>query len=316
MLPQSLSAAQGKTLEAPVHQSSPRNALPAVSPRQNLSQIGGRHLSPHQSPGSGIFCRICHEGDFIETLLSPCSCSGSVGVVHRSCLERWLSSSQYDTCELCRQPLTVTRTYRSILQWLCRGESSGDDQRNLVGDSVCLMLLTPLATVSAYLCSSGASYYAKQGQVAEAAGLVGLCLVLCLVYLLWLLLTARYHCQVWFKWRNENQEIRLLGSYSGPKKRAKGERSAAVTAVALQLAGRERIVAFEESSAGLMRVLSPPRPPSSTGDKNCTPSSQKVKGCPLPSGSSNPLLCPPRLLKPPSPCLVTPSSLGLSRPKT
>jgi len=196
MLPQSLSAAQGKTLEAPVHQSSPRNALPAVSPRQNLSQIGGRHLSPHQSPGSGIFCRICHEGDFIETLLSPCSCSGSVGVVHRSCLERWLSSSQYDTCELCRQPLTVTRTYRSILQWLCRGESSGDDQRNLVGDSVCLMLLTPLATVSAYLCSSGASYYAKQGQVAEAAGLVGLCLVLCLVYLLWLLLTARYHCQV------------------------------------------------------------------------------------------------------------------------
>ena len=87
---------------------------------------------------------------------------------------------------------------------------------NQVGDSVCLVLLTPLATVSAYLCSSGASYYAKQGQVAEAesskiipsevtstwltvsvqAGLVCLCSVLCLVYLLWLLLTARYHCQV------------------------------------------------------------------------------------------------------------------------
>ena len=86
---------------------------------------------------------------------------------------------------------------------------------NQVGDSVCLVLLTPLATVSAYLCSSGASYYANQGQVAEAvssktipsvtstwltvsvqAGLVCLCSVLCLVYLLWLLLTARYHCQV------------------------------------------------------------------------------------------------------------------------
>ena len=40
--------------------------------------------------------------------------------------------------------------------------------KNQVGDSVCLVLLTPLATVSAYLCSSGASYYAKQGQVAEA----------------------------------------------------------------------------------------------------------------------------------------------------
>jgi len=302
MLPQSLSAAQGKTLEAPVHQSSPRNALPAVSPRQNLSQIGGRHLSPHQSPGSGIFCRICHEGDFLETLLSPCSCSGSVGVVHRSCLEKWLSSSQYDTCELCRQPLTVTRTYRSILQWLCQGESSGDDQRNLVGDSVCLMLLTPLATVSAYLCSSGASYYAKQGQVAEAAGLVGLCSVLCLVYLLWLLLTARYHCQVWFKWRNENQEIKLLGFSSGPKKRAgePGERSAAV--VAGEDTGRERVVTLEESTVRLMQALSPPRPQSSTEDQICKTSSQeKVKGCLPPSRSSNRVLSSSLLLKPPSP---------------
>ena len=79
MLLLSPSAAQGKTLEAPVHQSSPQNASPAASPRQNLSQIGGTHLSPHQSTGSGIFCRICHEGDFLEPLLSPCNCSGSVG---------------------------------------------------------------------------------------------------------------------------------------------------------------------------------------------------------------------------------------------
>ena len=43
-----------------------------------------------------------------------------------------------------------------------------DSEINQVGDSVCLMLLTPLATLSAYLCYSGASYYVKQGQVAEA----------------------------------------------------------------------------------------------------------------------------------------------------
>jgi len=211
-----------------------------------------------------------------ETLLSPCSCSGSVGVVHRSCLEKWLSSSQYDTCELCRQPLTVTRSYRPILQWLCKGESRGDDQRNLVGDSVCLVLLTPLATVSAYLCSSGASYYAKQGQVAEAAGLVCLCSVLCLVYLLWLLLTARYHCQVWFKWRNENQEIRLLGFSSGPKKKTKPkeEISAAIVEVvaASEDAGREIVVVLEDSEAEAEEVYSPPSP---SLDQICTRLSQK-----------------------------------------
>ena len=31
-----------------------------------------------------------------------------------------------------RQPLTVTRRYRPVLQWLCQGENGGDDQRNLV----------------------------------------------------------------------------------------------------------------------------------------------------------------------------------------
>jgi len=134
-------------MEDPVHHSSPQNE-PAdhqsssqnvnhsspqnepISNSRNMTRTARRHVSPKQT--SGVFCRICHEGDFMESLLSPCSCSGSVGVVHRSCLEKWLSSSQYDTCELCRQPLTVTRRYRPVLQWLCQGENSGDDKRNLV----------------------------------------------------------------------------------------------------------------------------------------------------------------------------------------
>ena len=120
-------------MEDPVHHSSPQNE-PAdhqsssqnvnhsspqnepISNSRNMTRTARRHVSPKQT--SGVFCRICHEGDFMESLLSPCSCSGSVsqlmicqdkvsfphqvGVVHRSCLEKWLSSSQYDTCELCR----------------------------------------------------------------------------------------------------------------------------------------------------------------------------------------------------------------------
>ena len=116
MLLQSSPASHENTLEAPVHQSSPHYTS-FQSRNLNLSLVGGRRLSPHQTSGSGIFCRICHEGDVAESLLSPCSCSGSVGfvcfmfmlnlivqvgLVHRSCLEKWLSSSQYDTCELCR----------------------------------------------------------------------------------------------------------------------------------------------------------------------------------------------------------------------
>ncbi|KAL0160351.1 hypothetical protein M9458_044076, partial [Cirrhinus mrigala] len=38
-------------------------------------------------------CRICHEGQDVcnsEGLLSPCDCTGTLGTVHKSCLEKWL----------------------------------------------------------------------------------------------------------------------------------------------------------------------------------------------------------------------------------
>ena len=166
------------------------------------------------------------------------------------------------------------------------------------------------------------------------AGLVCLCSVLCLVYLLWLLLTARYHCQVsfcwkdtafvcwnhswysiqplqvWFKWRNENQEIRLLGFSSGPKKRVKDKRESSAAGMVLATAdddtGRERVAVLEESSAGLVEVH---LPPSSTEDQSCTHLSQRGKGCQPPrsggSSSNNQYLLkpppPPRLSSQPQP---------------
>ena len=79
-------------MEDPVHHSSPQNE-PAdhqsptqsvnhssqnepISNSRNMTRTARRHVSPKQT--SGVFCRICHEGDFMESLLSPCSCSGSV----------------------------------------------------------------------------------------------------------------------------------------------------------------------------------------------------------------------------------------------
>ena len=57
-----------------VDHSSPQNE--PISNSRNMTRTARRHVSPKQT--SGVFCRICHEGDFMESLLSPCSCSGSV----------------------------------------------------------------------------------------------------------------------------------------------------------------------------------------------------------------------------------------------
>merc|ERR1711874_391708 len=166
-----------------------------------------------QLSDSGLFCRICHCGEGEgERLISPCHCSGSVGLVHRSCIEKWLSSVNKDTCELCQQKYRVSRHSRPFSSWLLT-PAVGDDQRNLMGDTVCFLLLTPLTTISAYLCASGASYYFQQIKKSEAVGLLALASMLIFIYLIWLLLTIRYHFQVWFKWRINNQDIRLVDSF-------------------------------------------------------------------------------------------------------
>eukprot|EP00092_Neocalanus_flemingeri_P019475 GFUD01021098.1.p1 GENE.GFUD01021098.1~~GFUD01021098.1.p1 ORF type:complete len:621 (-),score=143.18 GFUD01021098.1:73-1935(-) len=177
-----------------------------------LSWMSGRGSSSGQNcskNSSANFCRICHEGESSgERLISPCRCSGSVGLIHRSCIEKWLTTVNHDTCELCRQKYSISRHPRPFSTWLCE-PAVGDDQRNLVGDGVCFLLLTPLCGISAYLCASGAVYYFKDKE-SEAIGLICLSALLVTIYMAWLLLTIRYHCQVWFKWRSSNQDIRLL----------------------------------------------------------------------------------------------------------
>lgn len=81
-------------------------------------------------PGSDVgMCRICHEGGGGETLLSPCDCTGTLGKVHKSCLEKWLSSSNTSYCELCHTEFTIERRPQPLTQvrtaWL-RGKHGFD----------------------------------------------------------------------------------------------------------------------------------------------------------------------------------------------
>ena len=51
---------------------------------------------------SSILCRICYGSEGKEQLLQPCNCSGTMGLMHRTCLERWLSQSNSTRCEICQ----------------------------------------------------------------------------------------------------------------------------------------------------------------------------------------------------------------------
>ncbi len=63
------------------------------------------------------FCRICHDGAREERLVSPCKCSGSVALVHKSCMEKWLQINQatkQPECELCRFAFQVELTPQPV----------------------------------------------------------------------------------------------------------------------------------------------------------------------------------------------------------
>ena len=50
---------------------------------------------------SQIVCRICYSNEDKEDLANWCNCSGKIGLMHKSCLERWISRSFWCKCEIC-----------------------------------------------------------------------------------------------------------------------------------------------------------------------------------------------------------------------
>lgn len=81
------------------------------------------------SSSDGPICRICHEGGSGESLLSPCDCTGTLGTVHKSCLEKWLSSSNTSYCELCHTEFVVERRPRPLTEVGAAEPDSGQKKR-------------------------------------------------------------------------------------------------------------------------------------------------------------------------------------------
>ena len=164
------------------------------------------------SKKSALLCRICYDDEKggSRLLISPCKCSGSMAAIHQACLEKWLSTSTSDLCELCGYKFNVKKTPPTFTEWLC-GKSlrESDSRPTMIGDICCFLLLTPMAVLSAYLCGLGAAFYLNVKQN-EAIGLITLASFLILVYLLWVGLTVRYHRIMWKKWKKKNHDVQLV----------------------------------------------------------------------------------------------------------
>jgi hypothetical protein len=70
-----------------------------------------------KSTPSAILCRICYTADTSkEPLLQPCDCSGTMGVMHKTCLEKWLAQCNKNNCEICSFEFDIQRLARPFNQ--------------------------------------------------------------------------------------------------------------------------------------------------------------------------------------------------------
>uniref|UniRef100_A0A3Q4M295 E3 ubiquitin-protein ligase MARCH3-like n=1 Tax=Neolamprologus brichardi TaxID=32507 RepID=A0A3Q4M295_NEOBR len=153
------------------------------------------------------FCRICHEGRASGELLSPCECSGSLASVHRSCLEQWLTASDSGHCELCHHQFVLERVPKPLTEWWC-SPAMQQQRRTLCSDAACFLFITPLASLSGWLCVQGAmELYYTNGT--EALGLLVLTLALIIIYVFWTVVSVRYHLHLFKTWKTTDQRVRL-----------------------------------------------------------------------------------------------------------
>ncbi|XP_047117563.1 E3 ubiquitin-protein ligase MARCHF2-like isoform X1 [Schistocerca piceifrons] len=159
------------------------------------------------SSSSSVVCRICHDDDKTGMLICPCDCLGALGLIHISCLEKWLSTSNTDKCEICQFRFKIVRKPGSFSQWLKSNDKMG--AKTVLGDLLCLALLTPLSLASVYICSFGAFIYMSHGAW-EGVGLAVVGCFLLMVFLLWCGVTARYHWKLLKEWQRKYQTVHVL----------------------------------------------------------------------------------------------------------
>lgn len=73
-------------------------------------------------------------------------------------------------------------------QWL-RNPGPQHEKRTLFGDMVCFLFITPLATISGWLCLRGAVDHLHFSSRLEAVGLIALTVALFTIYLFWTLVS-------------------------------------------------------------------------------------------------------------------------------
>lgn len=159
---------------------------------------------------ASLTCRICQDGNSLEPLLNACDCSGSIGLVHAMCLEKWLSQSARESCELCQYEFKTVKRVKNFQQFVCRNDLPVLEKHYILADTACFVVLTPLGLASSYLCLRGANQYYNNDDFWAGFALVLLSTFLTLLYVFWVTIAIRYHYRSFKEWQKESVEVSIV----------------------------------------------------------------------------------------------------------
>ena len=98
----------------PGNSSSKNNSAHLSGDKLRLPCDHGVSTTKKSTSDDGLSCRICHSASDLESLVSPCLCTGSMKYVHESCLLNWLKSSFKTNCELCLHEVPVRKMVKPL----------------------------------------------------------------------------------------------------------------------------------------------------------------------------------------------------------
>lgn len=168
---------------------------------------GSDNADETSSMGESPMCRICFRGSRAGSLLSPCNCKGTIGLVHKECLEEWLSRRNTDECNICSYQFKVERTPKSIWDWL-RDPSSRANRWYILVDMSLSLFGAVMLLVSAWL-----SAVEMISGISSVLGCVLICVIVVLAGLICvadIYLMVRHHHQALVQWRQNNWGVRLV----------------------------------------------------------------------------------------------------------
>lgn len=166
---------------------------------------------------SSVICRICHNNEQLDHLISPCHCKGTLAYVHRDCVERWLTRAGIMHCELCRYHFRTNSTLRyGFFESLRIFFQTRNNREHLKGD---LLLCTLLTVVTFGLSSIGIfglhylllnNHNVGFAKMWTQGTIIVFLVIVILAYLLNICLLLKGQIVPWYTWWQSARQVHIV----------------------------------------------------------------------------------------------------------